>query len=450
MSQGRNIETYQSFAENLGTNIVHPLGAAVFLVAALWTILAPRKYLAWPLIFIACFISPAQRFAFLTIDLDFLRAITILTVLRILVLGELRQTRIRAIDYCVFGMMFLMVLAVTARTGGSRTIHEIGQAVDSIGIYLIGRAAVRKWDDLKCLLLGAGIASIPVMIFFTIEQFTQWNFFSLLGGVPEQTTVRDGQLRAQGAFTHPIIAGMFWATFAAMFIGVIFGKRRKLSAILSGWIGTINAVVIAFMTNSSTPIAGLLVAVGCWMCFPYRMYLKTIRWVVLLFMVFIHLIHSKGVHSFIFTNISFVSGSTGRHRYLLIDGALSNITDWALYGSRRKYNRSFHDITCDYVYTAVTGGLIPLILEIAIIVLALYACGRAIRAVRNREELFLAYGVGASVLTVSIMAVAVSVYGQAELPFYLSFGIAASLGNLEWLPKKPAYGSQKPVRQVTA
>ena len=436
MSQGRNIETFQTFADNLGTNIVHPLGATVFVVVAIWTIMCPRKFLTWAPIFIACFISPAQRFAFLTIDLDFLRAITILAVLRILVLGELGQTRIRAIDYCVFAMSLATVLAVSARTGGAQTITEIGRGVDSVGIYLIGRAAVRNWQDLKCCLLGAAIAAVPVMIFFTIEQFTQWNFFSLLGGVPEQTSMREGQLRAQGAFTHPIIAGFFWTTFAAMFIGVILSKGRTIATTFTGWVGTISAVVIALMTNSSTPIAGLIVVAGCWLCFPYRMYLRTIRWTVFCCLMFIHIIHTKGVHAFVFVNFSFVAGSTGRHRYLLIDGALTNIFDWALYGSRRRYNRSFHDITCDYVYTAMGGGIVPLILEIAIITLALYACGRALRAVRNREELFLAYGLGASVLTVAIMALAVSVYGQAEVPFYMTLGIAASLGNLGLLSKR--------------
>ena len=426
------VKTFQSFADQLGTNIVHPLGGALFFIAACWSFIVPKKYAAWALIFIACFISPAQRFAFLTLDFDFQRAIAILLVFRAIILGEFTNTRFRLIDWCVIAFSLTMVLAGGLREGGHKYISEMGGAVDIICIYMVGRTLIRDFEDLKSLMLGAAIASIPVMVFFTVEQMTQWNFFSLLGGVPETTFIRDGNIRAQGAFTHPIIAGMFWSTFAAMFIGVILSGKKTLKALICGWFGTISSFIIVLMTSSSTPIAGFLVTLGAWCCFPYRMHLRLIRWVLFLGLAFIHLIHPTGVHAFIFTNFSFVAGSTGRHRYILIDGAVSNFSDWALYGSKTKYNRAFRDITCDYVITAVNGGIVALVLEFAIITMAFYAAGRTIRAARDREELYLAYGVGAAVLTVAVMAIAVSVYGQALVPFYLTFGIAASLGTLEW------------------
>jgi hypothetical protein len=436
MSQKTPDHNFQDYANAIGTNIVHPLGAAMFFMASVWTFVVPRKYAAWSLIFIACFISPAQRFAFLTLDFDFQRAVVILLVARAMILGEFTNTRIILIDYCMVAMVLVIVVSSGLREGTGEMIRFLGSGVDTLGIYAVGRTLVRKFEDLRCLLLGAMIASVPVMVFFTVEQMTQWNFFSLLGGVPETTYIRDGNLRAQGAFTHPIIAGMFWATFAAMFIGVIFSGRRSILTTLVGWGGTATSCIIAIMTNSSTPIAGFLVTFGAWCCFPLRMHLRLIRWVIFAGLVFVHLIHPKGVHAFIFTNFSAVSGSTGAHRYILIDGALSNIGDWALYGSRARYNYAFYDITCDYVFTAVNGGLLALALEITIITLAFYACGRTLRAARNREELFLAYGVGAALLTVMVMAMAVTVYGQARVPFYLTIGIAASLGTLEWLPKR--------------
>ena len=432
MPEKPSAKIFQSYADQIGTNIVHPLGAAMFFAAACWAFIVPRKYAAWALIFIACFISPAQRFAFLTLDFDFLRAIVIMLIFRAMILGEFTNTRFRLIDFCVVAMAVVIVLCTTMRDGASQSIGAMGSAVDTIGVYMVGRTLIRDFDDLKSLMLGGAIASVPVMIFFTVEQMTQWNFFSLLGGVPETTFIRDGNLRAQGAFTHPIIAGMFWSTFAAMFIGVIMSRRRNLTSVICGWFGTICSFVIVLMTNSSTPLAGFMVTIGAWCCFPFRMHLKLIRWVVLSGIAFIHLVHPTGFHAFVFTNFSFVSGSTGRHRYVLIDGAIDNFADWALIGSRTKYNRTFNDITCDYVMTAVNGGLLALILELVIIGLAFGAVGRAIKAARNPEEVYLAYGVGCAVLTVTVMAIAVAVFGQAIVPFYLTFGIAASLGTLEW------------------
>jgi len=424
------------YADRVGTNIVHPLGAIVFGFCAIWAILAPRKYVIWSVLFIACFISPAQRFAVMGADFDFLRAITTILLCRILILGELRNTRIRAIDYCVLAFVATMVMAVTLRTGGARTVNELGQTVDGLGLYLIGRAFIRNLDDLRAMLLGAFICSVPVMIFFTIEQVTGRNLFSILGGVTEFTQVRQDKIRAQGAFTHPIIAGLFWATFFALFVGLARSRARSLLYRIAGWAGMLSSAIIVVMTNSSTPIAGILVAVVGWLCLPYRFFLKQIRWALLFVLLFIHLIHTKGVHFFLFVNFNPVSGSTGRHRAMLIDGVLKNIPDWALWGSNRRYNRSFRDITCDYVYTAVQGGMIPLILELSIITLAFYACGRAIRAASDREELYLVYGLGVAVLTVCVMSTAVTVYGQAEVPFFMTFGIAASLGNLDWVSRR--------------
>lgn len=440
-----SVESYQTFVTQLGTNIVHPLGAVLFLIATLWAFFAPRKYVIWSLLFIACFISPAQRFAFLTIDFDFLRAMTILIVVRIITFGEYRGTQLRYIDYAAVMLALMMVATGTFRLGGGMFVHKVGHAVDSVGIYMIGRMYVRQWEDLRAVLLGAALAAVPVALFFTVEQFTQRNFFSVLGGVPEVTSIRNGNLRAQGAFTHPIIAGLFWGTFAAMFIGVVMSKRRTLQAYFVGWVGSSAALVIAFMTNSSTSIACVLVAFAGWMCFPYRMFLRTIRWVVFAGVMFIHMVHPNGVHAFAFVNFAFIAGSTGRHRYILIDGALQNMSDWMFYGSSTKaYNRAFHDVTCEYVKIATNGGLIALFLEIAVITMAFYAVGRALRAARNREETTLAYGLGVAVLTVAIGALAVTIYGQGEVPFYLTFGMAASLGQLDWLRN----GRQQPVRSA--
>ena len=57
-------------------------------------------------------------------------------------------------------------------------------------------------DDPGVISLAAfiGVVLIPVAIFMTIEKTTGRNYFSMFGGVSTLTAIRDGKLRAQGAF----------------------------------------------------------------------------------------------------------------------------------------------------------------------------------------------------------------------------------------------------------
>jgi hypothetical protein len=339
----KQAKEWESYVDQIGTNIVHPFALAFFALASIWTFLAPRRYVIWALLFIACFISPAQRFAFLSIDFHFARALAFLILFRILLLGDLRGVQLRTIDYLIFSGACVIVLCNGLRQGGVDLLPELGRVMDGVAIYLIGRAYVRSCDDLRSVLLGAAIAAVPVMIGFVIEKTTSRNYFSIFGGVPEITVIRDGKLRAQGAFTHPIIAGVFWAAFTPLFLAVLLAKGRKLFDAFVGWVGTISSILILFMTASSTPIAGLLIGIVGWCTFPYRVHLRAIRWTILVVAVFLHLISERGLHAVVFTKINFISASTGYHRFMLIEGSHGKQE-----GFLQPELRGYHERLCAY------------------------------------------------------------------------------------------------------
>ena len=444
----RQKKEWEAYIDQMGTNIVHPLAFTMFALATIWTFVVPRRYVVWALLFIACFISPAQRFAFLSVDFHFARAIEIVILARILLLGDIKGINLRAIDYLVFGSTCVVILCSAVRQGGAYFLPEMGRALDGAAIYLIGRAYIRSCKDLRSVLLGAVIAAIPVTIGFVIEKSTSRNYFSIFGGVPEVTVVRDGKLRAQGAFTHPIIAGVFWAALTPLFFAILISKAKTLSGYFVGFVGTTCAILASFMTASSTPIAGLLIAVVGWLTFPLRYQLRTIRWTILVVCLFLHLISQNGLHAIVFTKVNFISGSTGYHRYMLIDGAIKNFFDWAPLGNRGVlYNRNFIDITNDFLMTGLNGGITALALKIAAIILAFGAIGRAMRAAENRSDLLLLYGLGVSLLVVVISMTAVSMFHQGEISVYLTMGMAASLGDPSFLRKlkpKPSITKQQP------
>ena len=429
--QKRGEKDFKTFLEETyGQNLVHPLAGLIFFSSLVWSFCAPRKYLIWPVVVIACFISPAQRFAVLGMDFHFLRAITLMLLVRILIFRDLKDVRLGRADLALCGLVAMIVLCTLARGGINPAMTQAGKMIELFCLYFIGRALVRNLDDVRYMLLGVGLLAIPVGISFVVEQYTRYNFFSLFGGIPEMTVIRDGKLRSQGSFVHPITAGVFWASFAPMFMAQIFAKQRGLLYIWIGWVGFIMCCVCAFMTNSSTSIAGILIGLTGWCFYKFRNNLRMIFWIMLICVFIIHMASTRGFHGVIFTRISFISASTGYHRYMLFEGLFNNVQKWFFVGTNnRMFNRSFIDVTNQYILTAIDGGIVALFLQLSLIVMAFKAVGRALRASTVKSDTLLVFGIGVAYLVAVISFTAVSAYGEGVIPLYLFMGIMVSLGD---------------------
>ena len=429
--QQRALKDYvKALQDTYGQNYVHPFAGCVFAVSFIWTFLAPRRYLLWPVIMIACFISPAQRFAVLGLDFHFLRAISLILLIRVLVFRELRDIKFNKVDAAVVGLLLMVVLCTLVRAGVNPALSASGKIIEPFSLYFVGRALVRTLDDVRYMLLGVSIIGIPVAIAFTVEQFTRYNFFSLFGGIPEMTVIRNGKLRSQGSFVHPITAGVFWASFAPMFISQILAKQKKFLFVMIGWVGFMVCVICALMTNSSTSIAGLLIGVVGWCFYRFRFNLRMLFWICIILGLMVHFASTRGLHGVIFTRISFVSGSTGYHRYMLFDGLIDNVQKWFFMGTNsRMFNRAFIDICNHYVLVALDGGIVALTLQLAIIVMAFKAVGRALKKATINSDRFLIYGIGVSFFTAIASFTAVSSMGEGVIPLFMFAGIMVTLGD---------------------
>ena len=92
---------------------------------------------------------------------------------------------------------------------------------------------------------------------FFVEKSTGRNPFSFLGGVNPITAMREGRLRCQGAFAHPIIAGTFWAMTLPWLILFWFEGRSRL--LLSA--GLVCSLFIIYASSSSTPVMCVLLGI---------------------------------------------------------------------------------------------------------------------------------------------------------------------------------------------
>src|SRR5687768_8466206 len=308
--------------EYYGQTTIHPLGLVAVLVLGTAMLLLPRRYAIIPMIVMACFIAPAQRIVVFGADFNLLRIMVLFGFARLLVRNEFQGVVLRLTDRLVILWAVTNTVAYTMLYASPEAfVNRLGFSFDAIGMYFLFRCLVRGWEDVDRVVLGFILISVPVAIFFLIERSTGRNLFAMFGGVPARTMVREGRLRCTGAFAHPILAGCFWAAVLPL-IGA-WWWRGPSSRILAG-VGVASCAVIIIACASSTPVMAVVFGVIGWLMYLARQYMRPMRWALLGVLVLLHLVMNAPVWHLI-ARVNVVGGSTGWHRYILIDKAIKNV-----------------------------------------------------------------------------------------------------------------------------
>ncbi|MBC22678.1 MAG: hypothetical protein CMJ32_02020 [Phycisphaerae bacterium] len=406
------------------TNI-HPVGLAIVSVLAAAAVFFPRKYAPITLVILACLIPVGQMVTVFTLDFSLLRILVLFIWLRILVRGELRGLKWHSMDLLVIlsaAIPFVCYFILYGTT--SAMFNRLGMAFDAIGLYFSCRVLVRTWDELKFLLYSMCALSIPICIFMFVEKSTGRNFFSVFGGVPEVTQVRQGKLRCQGAFSHPIMAGCYWAMVIPLFIGLLWDRRKILVCI-----GLAMSVTIVMLTASSTPMGGVLATMIGWAVYPARQVLGVFRLVLFPMLLLLHFGMQKGI-AHLFARIDLTGSSTGYHRYRLIDAAMKNFGEWAVIGTKstEHWGRGLQDITNQFILSGVRGGFLGMLVLVAIFVIGFRQVGQFNRnRLASPQHKKVAWGLGVSMFSTLAMFMAVSYFGQIQVIWYLLLAAIATL-----------------------
>jgi hypothetical protein len=203
----------------------------------------------------------------------------------------------------------------------------------------------------------------------------------------EITSVRDGHLRCQGAFRHPILAGTFGATQIPLFVGLWLYRPRER------WLAAAAiaaALTIVITSSSSGALMALVAVIGGLTLWRFRDYLRLLRRTTVLTMLALALVMNAPVW-YLFAKLSDVTGGGGWHRAYLIDQAIRHFDEWWLFGTTYTAHwgpageviatdPNMMDITNQYVGEGVKGGVLKLGLFLIIIVLCFKGIGRGMRA----------------------------------------------------------------------
>lgn len=253
------------------------------------------------------------------------------------------------------------------------------------------------------------------------EYVTRTNLFSRISPTEIIPWIREGKVRAQGTFANSITAGVFGATLLPLF----WWLQRKTEYKKAGAVGLASSVVIAVTSMSSTAIMAFIAGIGALCAWPLRAHMRALRIGVVVTLVAMSLAMRAPVW-FILERVDPIGGH-GWDRANLFDAAVHNLPQWWLLGtvSNAEWGGSTWDTCNEFITQATSGGLLLLILFIALLTRAFAAVGKGRRRSAGRPEAWFYWCVGAALFAHFIAFWGVDYFDQVRDLWYLFLAILA-------------------------
>jgi len=137
-------------------------------------------------------------------------------------------------------------------------------------------------------------------------------------------------------------------------------------------------------------------------------------------LIFLHLVMKAPVWALI-GRTDLISGSSGYHRFVLVDQFIRRFGDWWLMGTKdnASWGWDMWDSANQYVAIGVDAGLFPLLCFVAAIVFGFKYLGIARKAsMRNKREELFRWALGAALFSHLIAFVGISYFDQTVVAWY--------------------------------
>lgn len=403
----------------------------VAVVLALVLFFVPKRLVVVVFVVAACFVPAEQRVILADLDFTVLRVMVLTMLLRAWTYGEVRPIRWTSLDklVLVWALVRATIYMMQWRTFGAM-IYESGALLDILGVYWLVRQYVSSWNDIRPIVITLAASVLILLPFVLWESATGMNPFAVLGRV--HTALRETETRAQGPFPHSILLGLFWATAVPLFWATAKGSRPAWLF----WAAIASSTIITMCTRSSTPILTLFVALGLMQIFKFRPYGKEMAYTLGASIVALHIVMTQPVWH-LFARVGVVAGSTGYHRYRLIDSAIGHFSEWAVLGIRSTghWGWGLQDVTNEYILEGVRGGAVSLILFLWILGKAIRITWRYSLRAPSLSSKWLGWSFSASIIAHAVAFFGVSYFGQSRILFYLTLAMAGMVAETQTVVK---------------
>jgi len=418
-------------------SIVNPYVLAVTLFSGLLILVLPRKKVMIPFLIFGILIPINQVVVLGGLHFFMLR------MLALFGLARMSWAKLSGKDKIFSGGMnemdkaFVLLTTFIAIDGillwhaWGEVVYQLGVLYTAYGVYFLLRFLIRDQEDIERALGVLACVIVVVAGFMVYESFTSRNlFYAVLGGANASTLAtaseRGDSFRAMGCFGSPIIAGTFGGFMAPLYFGWwrLNRKHRLLAAL-----GLVGATVIPFAVGSSTALFSLIASALALLMWPLRRNMRTVRWSIVGVLVGLQMVMKASVWQLI-ARVHLADGSSSWHRSELINQCILHFSSWALIGTKNFANWGWEmgDLANQYVATADTSGLIPLIAFFALLVFACKYIGRARQYFEGdkQREIFV-WAVGSSLFANLVGFLGIGYWDQVIVPWYCLLAIISAV-----------------------
>ena len=397
---------------------------------ALWSV--PRKFAPLPLLVGCCYMTLGQGISLGGLNLPVFRMLLLVGLMRVFVKGETPGGGKNTIDrLLIFWALWVFFASFFhAFEPGSGPQYTAGVIFNICSVYFLFRCWTGDLDSVVVMIRFVGLILVPIAIEMAFEKTTGKNLFSIFGYVPENVLVREGRMRAQGPFGHAILAGTVGATCLPLLIGI--WRKHRYSALL----GCCTCLFIVFASASSGPIMSLLFGVGALSLWLWKPAVQMLRWAFVFIYIAAEIVMERPAY-FLISKIDITGGSTGWHRSRLMEAFFDHFSEWAFAGTdfTRHWiphgvpigNGNHIDITNYYISFAVLGGLLSMLLVIAMLCIAFRWVGVIDRTeTMPLNDRFLIWCLGAGLFGHAATSISVAYFDQSMIFFWLTIAVISS------------------------
>ncbi len=411
------------FGGGLAETMLHPAVLVALIVAALLIFFLPRKFVIVPVLLMSFLVPLGQQVVFSGLHILVLRIVIFVALIRIFFSMIFSPPRgfaggLSSVDkvFLLWAFLHVVTFMLLFSFQMPAVVNQFGYVWDVVGGFLVLRLLIRDEDDIERVLRTFAYIAAILAICMVNEHLRMQNVFGFLGGTPIVPETRDGLVRAQAAFSHPLLAGTFGATLLPLFFLLWHsGKSKAVAAV-----GILSSTIMTICAASSTPVLAYMAGIGAVCFWPLRKQMRLFRWGIVFALVALQLVMKAPVW-YVISHIQLMGSSSSSHRAELVDSFIRHFSDWWMIGTNSNGDWGFDmwDTSNQYVGEGVGGGLATFLCFIGMIYLCFRRIGNARKAVEaNPAKEWYFWFLGSALFAHVVAFFGISYFDQTRMAWY--------------------------------